>query len=89
MPTSHYQCVRQQQGDLIIWMMNDGGGIVNTQLQSFFNAKNVGFKMDIAFSPCRTLSPQENAQSLLKSVGKNSFSMVWVYPKQYLSYCPW
>lgn len=62
-PTSHYQCVRQQHGDLIMWFLQyENGKISDIQLQSLANAKNAGFKMDIGFSPCRTTSPQINVQ---------------------------
>lgn len=53
--TSNYNCIRQNQPEIALWLYNDQKGINSYSVQSFTNARNAGLRLQIGFSPCRTV----------------------------------
>ena len=77
-PTSHYQCVRQQWSDVIMWLPFSEKGIAELSKQSYYNARNAGLRIQAATSPCRSLSVESQVKDIINIVGK--VDRMWVYP---------
>ena len=77
---SHYQCVKRAYDEIVIFMPTSATGIIDSYRQMFINANTAGLKVQLGFFPCRSLSPEQQANELIKKLGQNNVDRVWIYP---------
>ena len=62
---SHYQCVKRAYDEIVIFMPTSATGIIDSYRQMFINANTAGLKVQLGFFPCRSLSPEQQANELI------------------------
>ena len=79
--TAYYQCYKQQG-------YNQTGGYIephypssiDESIQNMKNAKNAGLELSVALIICRTLTPEQQVEAIVKNMGLSAIKQFWIYP---------
>jgi len=46
------------------------------------NAKNSGINVEVAYTPCRSVSPEVGVDSIIKNFGNKTVQRFWLFPAE-------
>lgn len=79
--TAYYQCYKQQGSSYVILPLEPiNPEDIPDAIQNMINAKNAGLGLGVILFLCRTMTPEEHIDIIVKNMGLSAVNQFWVFP---------
>ena len=79
--TAYYQCYKQQgYNQVSVFILPHYPSTIEESIQNMINAKSAGLELGVQLIICRTLTPEQQVEAIVKYMGLSAIKQFWIYP---------